>query len=221
MLGADFIAEFRRVMDDTAQGQLWEDAEIVAYLNSAVDEACERALLLEDRTTECCCRVHIEPGETVYRLHPAVLKVKRVALDGRPLAVTSEEELDCQSPGWESRTGAPRAYFLTGQRHQQLHLAPRPIAAATLALTVYRTSLRPVPLTGFERATIELPELYHLRLMPWIYRCALMKSDSETVNRDKALEHEGVFERSFGVRPDANVQRKRRDRRPPVVHMHW
>lgn len=221
MLGADFIAEFRRVMDDKARGYLWEDEEIVTYLNSAVDEACERALLIEDRSTECCCRVDVEPGETVYRLHPAVLKVKRVALDGRPLAVTSEEELDCQSPGWETRTGAPRAYFLTGPRHLQLHLAPRPTTATTLALTVYRTPLRPVPLTGFEKAAIELPDNYHLRLMPWIYRCALLKTDSETVNRGKALEHEAVFERSFGARPDANVQRKHRDRRPPVVRMQW
>jgi hypothetical protein len=221
MLAADFIAEFRRVMDDTARGYLWEDEEIVTYLNSAVDEACERALLLEDRSTECCCRIDIEPGEVVYQLHPAVLKVKRVALDGRPLAVTSEEELDCQSPGWEGRTGAPRAYFLTGQRHVQMHLAPRPTVAATLALTVYRTPLRPVPLTGYDKAAIELPELYHLRLMPWLYRCALLKVDTEVHNPIKAAEHEAIFERSFGARPDANVQRKRRDRKPPVVRSAW
>lgn len=221
MRAADFIAEFRRVMDDAAPKYLWEDEEIVTYLNSAVDEACERALLLEDRTTACCCRIDIEPGEPVYPLHSAVLKVKRVALDGRPLEVTSEEELDCQAPGWESRAGAPRAYFLTGQRHLQLHLAPRPTADTTLALTVYRTPLRPVPLTGFEKAEIELPELYHLRLMPWIYRCALLKNDSEVLDPVKAAEHEAVFERSFGARPDANVQRKRRDRRPPIVRMQW
>lgn len=221
MNAADFIAEFRRVMDDTAQGYLWDDEEIVTYLNSAVEEACERALLLEDRVTACCCRVDVEPGETVYQLHPAVLKVKRVALDGRPLAVTSEVELDCQSPGWETRAGAPRSYFLTGARHLQLHLAQRPTAAATLALTVYRLPLKHVPLENFDSAKIELPELYHLRLMPWIYRCALLKTDSEAHNPVKAAEHEAVFERSFGVRPDANVQRKHRDRRPPIVRMQW
>lgn len=219
MNAADFVAEFRRVMDDTSAGYLWQDEEIIRYLNSAVDEACERALLLEDRSSAACCLIDLDAAETTYALHPSVIKVKRVALAGRPLEHSSEEALDCQSPGWESRTGAPRAFFIVGDR--QLRVVPTPAEAATLVLTVYRRPLTPVPPENFDNATIELPEVYHLRLMPWIYRCALMKSDSETVNRDKALEHEAVFERSFGVRPDANVHRKRRDRRPPVIQMLW
>lgn len=221
MTADQFIAEFRRVMDDTEQDYLWGDEEIVNYLNSAVDEACERALLLEDRSTEACCRIDVLAGEMVYPLHPSVLKVKRVGLDGRLLAATSEEELDCQAPGWEARTAAPRCYFVTGARQLQLHLGGLPVAPASLALTVYRTPLKPVPLAGFRGAKIELPDLYHLRLMPWLYRCALLKVDTEAHNPVKAAEHEAAFERSFGVRPDANVQRKRRDRRPPLVRSAW
>jgi hypothetical protein len=56
-------------------------------------------------------------------------------------------------------------------------------------------------------------------LTPRIYHCALLKTDAETLNVQKALKHEKVFERSFGARLDANVQRKHRDRRPPIVRM--
>lgn len=219
MNAAEFIVEFRRVMDDTAAGYLWQDEEIIRYLNSAVEEACERALLLEDRTTAACCLIDVEAGESTYPLHPSVIKVKRIALAGCPLEHTSEEALDCQAPGWETRSGLPRAFFIVGEH--QLRVVPTPIEAATLAMTIYRRPLSPVPQENFDSARVELPEIYHLRLMPWIYRCALMKNDSETVNRDKALEHEAVFERSFGVPPDANVQRKHRDRRPPIVRMSW
>ena len=31
----------------------------------------------------------------------------------------------------------------------------------------------------------------------------------------------GLFVQAFGERPDANVQRKQRDRRPPVVQCNW
>lgn len=217
MKPADFIAEFRRVMDDGATGQLWTDEEIVTYLNSAVEEACERALLLEDRTTDACCAILLQPGVHTYPLHPSVIAVKRVALAGSPLDPTSEEDLDCHSPGWEVRTGAPRGYFIVGQR--EMRVVPTPTEAATLSLTVYRTPLKPAK--EDDAKDIEIPAIYHLRLMPWIYRCALLKHDAEAFDKTRALDHEAIFERTFGMRPDANVQRKRRDRRPPIVRSAW
>lgn len=75
MLCADFIAEFRRVMGDETRGYLWTDDEVVRYLNSAVEEACERAQLIEDRTTVDCCSLDISVGEPQYALHPSVIEV--------------------------------------------------------------------------------------------------------------------------------------------------
>ena len=220
MLCADFIAEFRRVMDDIARGYLWADDEIVRYLNSAVEEACERAKLIEDRTTPDCCSLDISAGEAQYPLHESVLHVKRLALNGRPLDETSEEELDCESRGWEARSGAPRAFFTVNQT--QVRLVPTPTADATLALTVYRRPLSPIDPAKFTgKEEIEIPVQYHLRLMPWVYRSALLKNDAETINPVKAADFEAQFERAFGKRPDANVQRKRRDKRPPVVRCNW
>lgn len=46
----DFIACFRAAVVDEVHGQFWSDAEIVSYLNEAVQEACERAKLIEDRS---------------------------------------------------------------------------------------------------------------------------------------------------------------------------
>jgi len=219
MKGADFVAEFRRVMNDEAQGQLWTDEEIIRYLNSAVEEACERAQLIEDRSSSQCCQLNLTPGQATYRLHPSVLHIKRMAFNGRPLLDTSEEELDTAEPGWESRTGQPRAFFRVGVR--DVRIVPIPQAVAVLNMTVYRLPLKPVPEDTFDGATIELPDIYHLRLMAWIYRCALLKNDSEVINPVKAAQFEAQFEQSFGKRPDANVQRKRRDKRPPVVRCTW
>ncbi len=54
-----------------------------------------------------------------------------------------------------------------------------------------------------------------------MYRCAYLKQDAETFDKMKAGEYGALFTASFGERPDANVQRKQRDRRPPVVACSW
>ena len=61
------------VCNDTSAGYLWRDEEIIRYLNSAVDEACERALLLEDRSSAACCQSDLDAAETTYALHPSVI----------------------------------------------------------------------------------------------------------------------------------------------------
>ncbi len=209
----DFIDEFRRVRDDSASGQLWSDDEITTYANDAVKEACERALLIEDRLTDDCCLVSLEADTASYELHASVLKVKRVTIDGRPLRETSVEAEDQADGFWENRTGTPQRYMRDGD--SSIRFVPTPIAAADVQLTVYRTPL--VPMVSGNSP--EIKDLYHLRLMPWIYRCALLKTDSETFDKEGSAINEGIFTASFGQRPDANVQRKRRDQRPPVVSM--
>lgn len=215
MIGADFIAEFRRVRDDVEEPYFWSDAEILTYLNSALDEACERALLIEDRTTAAVCEVPLEAGTADYTLSPRVIQVKRVAVEGRALAVSSVEAEDCDDSLWETRTGPAQRYICTGLR--SLRIVPTPVAEGVANLTVYRRELAPVS----AKTSPEISDLYHLRLMPWVYRCALLKTDSQAYDPVGAAEQEAVFTRAFGERPDANVQRKRRDRRPPIVRSAW
>lgn len=213
----EFYDEFRRVMDDVAKHQLWSDEEILNYLNSAIDEACERARLIEDRVTPDCCAIDLATGTADYPLHQSVLHVKRVTYLGQPLEETSVEQMDRDDSSWETRNGPPCKFI---QTETSIRIVPTPTAAAVaaggIALTVYRTQLTPL---ASESEEPEIPVRYHLRLMPWTYRCALMKTDSETKDMPKALEHEAIFIASFGQRPDANVQRKRRDRRPPTTRM--
>ena len=57
--------------------------------------------------------------------------------------------------------------------------------------------------------------------MNWALRCAYLRPDADGYDRDQAQLHETLFERDFGARPDANVQRKQRDKRPRLVKSHW
>lgn len=219
----DFITAFRSELDDIKVPPLWSDEEIVAYLNEAVQEACERAYLIEDRATPTVCVVTLEPGVDTYSLHPSVFQIKRLTFRGRPLGGTSVQALDDECPGWEGRTGQPRAFIFeqaSGALPARVRLVPTPAQAEPINLTVYRGALKKLS-ADMDQCKPEIHERYHARLKDWVYRCAYLKQDVETLDRSRAAEFEGLFTQAFGERPDANVQRKQRDRRPPVVACSW
>ena len=220
---SDFIAAFRSEMADGAAPFLWSDEEVVSYLNDAVQEACERAFLIEDSATPAVCTIALQQGVDTYPLHPSVLQIKRLVCSGRVLQEVSIEALDESGGGWDTRQGQPQAFIFeqaTGLLPPSLRLVPAPAQAGGMALTVYRGAIAPLD-ADRDSEKPEVPERFHARLKGWVYRCAYLKQDAETLDKSKAREHEAGFEASFGPRQDANVQRKQRDRKPPLVRCAW
>lgn len=213
----DFITRFRAAVFDDAVPPFWSGEEIVSYLNEAVQEACERAKLIEDRSTG----LTLAPGQDTYILHPSVFEIKRLAFRGRPLDETSVEALDAECPGWEARTGLPRCFVFeqaSGAQPPKVRLVPTPTVAESASITVYRGALKPLS-ADIDTARPEIPERFHERLLDWVMHRAYLKQDADTFDPNKAAVSLGLFTQSFGDRPDANVQRKLRDKRPPVVRM--
>lgn len=220
---ADFIAEFRATVCDVELPHFWSSELIVRYLNEAVQEACERAKLIEDRTTPVVCSITLQAGEPTYALHPSVLEIKRATIGGRRLDETSVEAMDADCPGWESLQGTPRAYIFeqaSGGSPARIRLVRTPADAETLSLTVHRGALKPLS-ADIDQAKPEIHERFHDRLMDWVLHRAYLKQDADTFDPNKAAVSLGLFVQSFGARPDANVQRKQRDRRPPLVRSNW
>ncbi len=173
--------------------------------------------------TPLACSVSLQPGVATYPLHHSVFEIKRATLRGRPLDETSVEEMDDDCPGWENWKGTPRAYIFeeaNGARTASLRLVRTPTQADTLALTVYRGALKPLS-ADRDSERPEILERFHERLMDWMLHRAYLKQDADTFDRNKAAESLALFVQAFGERPDANVQRKQRDRRPPIVQMNW
>lgn len=222
---AEFIEAFRSDLADQAKpGQLWSDEDIVRYLNAAVQEANERALLTEDSTTAAVCTIATQVGVGLYPLHPSVFRIKFAYLDGRPIHETSAEEMNCSGiTDWRTRSGTARDFIFvqaSGVNPAAIQLTRLPTVVGSIALTVYRGALTKLN-ADLDTAKPEIPERFHEQLKDWVYRCAYLKQDVEAMDRTKAAEFESLFERSFGAKPDANVQRKQRDKRPPIVRCSW
>lgn len=223
MVVDEFITKFRTAVLDVVAPPFWSGEEIVDFLNEAVQEACERAKLIEDRSTPAVCSVLLQPGIDTYVLHRSVLEIKRLACNGRLLCETSVEEQDLGGCHWEQHVGQPRSFIFepaNGARNPQVRLVPTPSSAGVAALTVYRSAIRPL-LSGDCNTAPELPARYHSRLMHWMMYRGHLKQDADTFDVVKASEHLVLFEQAFGSRADANVQRKHRDDSPPLVHSSW
>lgn len=209
------IAASRIRLDDATAPFLWSDDEIALYLSEAEREAATRALLIEDRETPAYCTVAVRAGVSRYKLHRNVLKIERAKLDAQkaPLSKVTRKRLDETLLDWDKDSGAPER-FIDDEQYIVLH--PTPVATDTLRLTVRR-----LPKQDFtakdKSAEPEIHERHHFGLIDWVARCAYLKPDTDTYNPDRSKAHEAAFERAFGAREDADVQRKKRERRVPIV----
>lgn len=201
-------AAFRNLAGDTAAPYLWSNEEIALFATQAEQEAAERARLIHDESIE----IDLAPGEARYLLPASVLQVKRAWFEARGKVDIVPHE--CLPESFSS--GVPRQAAET--EDGLLEVWPVPAAAGILHLGVYRLPNNPLVDDADEP---EIPPRHHYRMLDWMLRCAYLKHDAETQDERKAAACEMAFERSFGARPDANVQRKQRRRHTPVVQVNW
>lgn len=193
----------RDALDDNETPPLYADAELDRYLNNAVNEACLRARLLQDDSSEIC-RVALTAGQARYTLAPEILAVRAVHVAGRsePLHRVSAAVLDRICPGWahEEQTPAIPTYavFDVGQKILTLHRPP--LADGTAYLRVWR---QPSEADWMEEddddPVIQIADPESLK--HWALHEAYLKKDGELYDAEKSAAHLGLFEARFGKRP--------------------
>ena len=184
-------ARFR--LDDEVRPYFWKDEWLDAAINEAEREACIRARLIEDNSSNVTSN-DIVTTEKRYELSPLIIDVLAIEMASRP---------GCNIAGWT----------LT---ESELVLDNYPSSSDTLLLTVVR-----LPLSDMcdDNAQPEIRDHHHEKLIDWVEYRAYMVQDADSFNPVKAQEYEAAFERSFGRRPDAGVQRKQRKKTGRVVRM--
>ena len=215
---AELIDIFRTRAEDIVAPYLWSDTEITMYLNEANKEAAERALLIQDETTALVCTLTLAADTATYALHPSILRIERAKLtsNGELLKIVAREYLDATWDKWESATGTPQ--YIIENADGNVRIVPTPTAIDTITLIVKRLPITPMSLPA---DTPEISSRHHYRMVDWALHLAYMKPDADAGNKGAADRYDEEFSRSFGYRLDANVQRKQRDRRIPVVRASW
>jgi len=221
MEAGELFEIFRQQADDTATPRLWQDDELMTWLNDAEVEACRRARLLVDSrgtavtvrsattgtststttTTHTHGRVTLGSGTDMYDLDPRIIYLRRVKLAGRtlPLEQIDYRDLDARIPGWEDHTGTVSAY-VRGLDSGKFRPYRIPTTTGTCILTVVREPLQ--KMVELEH-TPEIPSRYHINLLDWVYFRAYSKKDSQAYDANLAAQHLALFEAEFGTREKA------------------
>lgn len=185
--------ESRFRLQDNAAGKLWSDEWLDQAINEAEREACIRARLIEDKSSQLSS-LDITTTEKRYELSPLILDVVSIELESNP---------GCEISGWT----------LT---ETELVFADYPKSDDVLLMTVIR-----LPANDMSRDSDE-PEIrkhHHIRLVDWVEYRAYTVKDADGFAPGEADRALGRFEASFGKRQDANVQRKHRAKTGRVVRM--
>jgi hypothetical protein len=196
----------REQADDSITPQKWSDATLNILINEAQMEACRRARLLKDTTTDAITLVTLSLNQALYTLDPRIIYIRRVQLANRsqPLAFKRTRDMDEELPGWETHTGSVSAY-LTDYNTGKLCLYRKPDANAmaqtpTARLTVVRGPLVDMAADG------DVPEIaprFHPKLHHYVLGRIYSKQDSETYDPKSAAAEFALFDAEFGPPPSA------------------
>jgi hypothetical protein len=205
---------------------LWADDDVRRWFNEAEREAAERARLLQDKLTPAVTQIPLVIDQRTYLLHPSIFDVESVGLTqdtGKfgDLCLTTEQELDYYASRHPNVRGWAREYYVygepkgNGQAGMRIVLDRAPnLADGMLTLNVYRYPLREMEDSDDEP---EIARRHHDGLVDWVLYRAYSERDIEASAPNRAANHLAAFTDRFGVRRDANVMRKHRQQRRPVI----
>lgn len=197
---SDLRSLYRTLADDKVADYLLSDADFLAFLNEAQDEACLRSDLLLDKTS-AFCTITVVVNTSSYTLNASIYGLAYVRLIDAGgvytrLTSTTYDDLTRDDPSWREQTGPPTAYV---QTNNTIELTPVPDAAATLKLEAYRL---PARLT-IDTSVPEINATLHNALLNWVLYRVYSSPDVDLSNPRKAAEFLGEFAQLFGFKPKA------------------
>ena len=224
MTGQDLVDELREsYLDDKNIPYLWQDPELLKFLNRAEKQACRRSYLIVDSTTptdgtsgtsgDPVCQFTVIPNQGVYTLSRKVLQVRRVKLDTMhiPLREMTRDELDATHYMWDASVGTAGTAGTAGgdpavlpqhwihESGKELVLVRTPTINDIARMIVVR-----LPLNDFSMKTEpETEEQHHDGYLLWAAHLAFMKPDSDTQDIALATVYEKAFAERFGPLPEA------------------
>jgi hypothetical protein len=221
MNGEALIAAFRVDAQDTADGQLWADEDVMTWLTEAEAEAALRGRLLHESADPAICTIAVTANTASYALHPTLFELSHVAFRATgatkrtPLSLKSTEELDRIRPDWRDETGAPEFAIQTDTK---IRLVPTPDVAGTVLLEGYRL---PKAELMDDSQVPEINAAHHRHLVHWVLHRAYGMQDADTFDPDRSAKSEAAFTAYFGARPDSDLRRITRQDVDHHVQAHW
>lgn len=225
----ELIDLVRARLQDVNEPYAWSDIELIDYLNTAVVEATERSRLLLD-TTSSITQLSLVANTAEYSIDPSIQSIRRILVDtgqkdsngnviySNVYSVAIEDLEILGFPPWEKQiTATLPTYYWLDLDTKSLHFVPVPTTNTTAKLEVFRAPLSTERLVKTSDKP-PIPERTHRYLAHWAAYEALLKRDADMGDSGRAAQELAFFEREFGPRPSARLNRHFKERRTGQVY---
>jgi len=110
MVSKDIIWSARLKLDDTVKNNLWDDPELLSYLNTSHNEWCRETGCLRDDATPAICQIPLIANKLTYPMDRRITEIHNGWLtSGWPrIDVKDEIWLDRNAYSWRTQGGDPR-----------------------------------------------------------------------------------------------------------------
>lgn len=208
------LAEYRRRADDAVQPYHLEDEQVFAFLAEGEREACLRDHALFDADTAEVVEYAVGAEATSVALDERILRIDYASFtptggtSSCKVNLTGIDAIREAQAGGNYISSRPRLAAHSSKRTLTLH--PAPSEGGTLRLDVYRLPLLPIEDDTDEP---EIPLELHDGLVDWVLYRLYSTKDSENEDPARAQTALRDFTDRFGIRRDADAQRRHRERR--------
>lgn len=192
----ELIDKFRRETGDRTAPYRWDNDAVTEFINLAEDEACRRAGLLVDSSSELT-QASVIAHDPVVELSEEVIHIRRAVLvsSGRVLVPRVARSMDDEVPGWETSQSSSPIVFIPDWETAKIHLWPPSRVNDELRLTVVRTPRRRL---SSPEDTPEIARRYHQGLINWAKCLAYSDQDIDTFDPKAAEKCGALFTAEFG-----------------------
>jgi hypothetical protein len=209
---------FRRLAFDEVADYYWSDQKVTMFLNQSNMEAARRTRWLVDSSTPDVCQIAVVAGQGEYILHPAIISMRRLRLNGQSLTPKDVRDLDLRGD-WESDQGDP-CHFVVGLGSTTLHLYPQPVSDGVLKLTVSREPLDTMTMVMDES---ELPARCHDAIVYGALALAYAVPDPDSESPQRSAKYQSMFDQEFGPAELGKLSNEvwMRENRAYLPSQHW
>jgi len=222
MNAQELVTRYRTISKDNAKPFFSSDSKLLALFNEMEQEACRRALLLFDRTTEAICQKAVVASTARYAVSPLIVEFHKIYLvsgsDYYYPKIVDQIELDAQYPLWREASSDIKTRFVLIDEDGYVTLVPTPSASMTMYMEVYRLPSADMTIIDVDGASAttspEIAAQHHKHLVHGVLEYVYSEKDSDRRDPKKAEEYGDLFSDYFGPPVDARKAKKTRSNRP-------
>lgn len=192
MTPSELFVIVRGRLDDLVEPFLWQDADLVSCLNSAISDMCIAYPILIDSSTPEICEIQLLAGQNLYPIDSRIIRIRSAKLGSNILNIRAFDSMEAANPNWE-QVGTP-SILVEDYTQGHVLLVPTPNENALLKLRVSRLPLVEVTQSNIY-TELEIPSRYQYYLVDGTTYYAFARADIEIPNMPRAQQAYSLWQR--------------------------